>query len=54
MNQEKTAAFEQGKMLIHQDYAPTHKSVIEMAKVNESKSELLLHAFFSPYWTAFG
>ncbi|GFY05452.1 histone-lysine N-methyltransferase SETMAR [Trichonephila clavipes] len=30
--------------MLHQDNAPSHKSVIALAKMNELKFELLLHA----------
>jgi hypothetical protein len=36
------------KVLLHQDNAPVHKSVIGMAKINELKFELLLHPPYSP------
>ncbi|KAF7269300.1 hypothetical protein GWI33_017665 [Rhynchophorus ferrugineus] len=45
---EKTAAFEEKKVLIHRDIAPCHKSVKTMTKIHELDFELLLHPPYFP------
>jgi hypothetical protein len=48
MNQEKTASFEDEKMLFHQDNAPCHKSIKKTVKLHELAYELLPHSSYSP------
>ena len=50
---EKTKIKRRGKLtkdvLLHQDNAPVHKSVIAMAAIHDCGFKLIEHPFFSPY-----
>ena len=48
MKSRKTAAFGKKKVLLQEDNALVHISVIAMAKINELKIKLLPHAPYSP------
>ena len=47
-SKEKTFAFDEKRVLFHQDNAPVHTSVIAMAKINKLKFKLLPHEPYSP------
>ena len=53
---KKTATNKEENVLFHQDNAPSHKSIVTMAKLQELQFELLPHPPYSPdlapinYW----